>query len=363
MGYDVDPVSRKLVVNPQEAEAVKLIFQMYSEGCGYSEILAVLHGKGCQTKNGKEFQKNSLYSILTNPKYQGIYVFNRSSAKSITGTRNTHLLKDSENIITVEGGVPQIVDEETFTQVQRRIDSHKHTGGRANAKTNYLLSGKVYCMECGRAMVGNTRYSGRNKERYVTYRCPSKRYSCSNKEINQEYLERYIVALLEKLIFNPAAMREIVKRIEEKSSSRAGDVGRERAKLQATIGKLDESISNITNVIMSGIVSAALTDKLAELEQEKAQTEAAMEKLERQETAGRKVTVDPLVIPYEYNRLKDTPGSPAYKEFIQSFVERIEVGRYGLTITVKTGLDVAPELDTVVDVRRQEVYEQRKGGS
>lgn len=361
LGYDVDPVSRKLVVNPQEAEAVKLIFQMYSEGCGYSEILTVLHGKGYQTKNGKEFQKNSLYSILTNPKYQGIYVFNRSSAKSITGTRNTHLLKDSENIITVEGGVPQIVDEETFTQVQRRIDSHKHTGGRANAKTNYLLSGKVYCMECGRAMVGNTRYSGRNKERYVTYRCPSKRYSCSNKEINQEYLERYIVALLEKLIFNPAAMREIVKKIEEKSSSRAEDAGRERVKLQAAIDKLDESISNITNVIMSGVVSAALTNKLAELEQEKAQIEADVGKLEMKETAGQEVMIDPLLIPQEYTGLRDSPSSPAYKEFIQGFIRGIEVGRYGLTVTIKTGLDVAPELDTVVDVRRQEVYEQQRG--
>lgn len=45
-------------------------------------------------------------------------------------------------------------------------------------------------------------------------------------------------------------------------------------------------------MIMSGIVSAALTDKLAELEREKAQTEVAIEKLERRETAGREVTVD-----------------------------------------------------------------------
>ena len=122
LGYDVDPVSRRLVINPQEAEAVRLIFDMYSEGCGYSEVLVALHEAGYKTKNGKEFMKNSLYSILTNPKYSGLYVFNRSSAKSITGTRNTHLLKDSEDIISIEGGVPQIVDERTFAQVQRRID-------------------------------------------------------------------------------------------------------------------------------------------------------------------------------------------------------------------------------------------------
>ena len=109
LGYDVDPATRKLIINPQEAETVKLIFSMYGEGCGYSEILTALHDMGYMTKNGNEFQKNSLYSILTNPKYQGMYVFNRSSAKSAEGTRNTHLLKDSKDIITVDGGVPQIV--------------------------------------------------------------------------------------------------------------------------------------------------------------------------------------------------------------------------------------------------------------
>lgn len=358
LGYDVDPVSRRLVINPEEAEAVRLIFSMYGEGCGYSEVLTALHNMGYRTKNGNEFQKNSLYSILTNPKYQGLYVFNRCSAKSITGTRNTHLLKDSEDIITVEGGVPQIVGEETFLAVQKRIDSHRHTGGRANAKTVYLLSGKVYCRECGRAMVGNTRYSGRNKTRYVTYRCPSKRYNCSNKEINQGYLERYVVALLEAHIFNPAAMRELAKKFEAVSDNFSDAIAEEREKLQVSLDGLDVAIANITDVIMSGIVSAALTDKLAELERQKARIETEMQKAEQRGNPDGKIMVDPLLIPQEYSKLKDAPGSPAYKGFIQSFVDRIEVGRYRLTITIKTGLDVCPALDTVLTVRRQEVYER-----
>lgn len=57
LGYDVDPVSHQLVINPQEAEAVRLIFSMYSEGCGYSEVLAALHKMDYKTKTGKEFQK------------------------------------------------------------------------------------------------------------------------------------------------------------------------------------------------------------------------------------------------------------------------------------------------------------------
>jgi len=82
---------------------------MYSKGYGYSPILDVLNAQGRKTKKGQAFIKNSLNSILTNPKYKGMYVFNRSSAKSYAGTRNTHLYKDEEEIIAIDGGCPAIV--------------------------------------------------------------------------------------------------------------------------------------------------------------------------------------------------------------------------------------------------------------
>ena len=358
LGYDVDPVSRKLVINPQEAEAVRLIFSMYSEGCGYSEVLAALHEAGYKTKNGKEFLKNSLYSILTNPKYCGIYVFNRSSAKSITGTRNTHLLKNSEEIISIEGGVPQIVDERTFAQVQRRIDSNKRIGLRNKAKTVYLLAGKVVCQVCGRRMTGNTRYSGRNKDKYVTYRCPSKHFICNNKEISQKYLDQFVVAMLEIHIFNDAAIQGIAKRIEAMSGNHSEILAEERGKLQASLDEVDEAINNITSVIMSGIVSAALTDRLTNLEQEKTQIEADMMKLEQRDSADKDTAADILSIPQKYAGLKGNINNPKYKFFVQRFIDRISVGRYELAIVLKTGLDVYPEADTELKVRRQEVYEQ-----
>lgn len=361
LGYDVDPVTRKLIINPQEAEAVKLIFSMYSEGCGYSEVIDALHEAGYKTKKGQEFLKSSLYSIITNPKYAGIYVFNRSSSKSIMGTRNTHLLKNSEDIITIEGGVPQIVDERTFFRVQKRIDSNKHIGARNKAKTVYLLAGKVFCRVCSRSMTGNTRYCGRNKAKYVTYRCPTKHYLCNNKEINQEYLDRFVMAMLEVHIFNDTAIQEIAKKIEAMSGNHTEIIAEERNKLQAKLDEVSESIINITNVIMSGIVSTALTDKLAELEQERGQIEADMLDLEQRDIADRDTEADILSIPLKYDRLKGNISNPKYKIHIQDFIEKIEVGRYELSITLKTGLDLYPALDTVLTVRRQEVYEGNGG--
>ncbi|MBE7041060.1 MAG: recombinase family protein [Ruminococcaceae bacterium] len=136
LGYDVDEQTKQLIINPYEAETVQLIFDMYSRGYGYSAILEALHSQDRRTKRGKEFMKNSLYSILTNPKYKGIYVYNRSSAKDINGRRNTHLYKNNEDIIAIDGGCPQIVDRETYEKVQDILITHKQKGGRMNAKEN-----------------------------------------------------------------------------------------------------------------------------------------------------------------------------------------------------------------------------------
>lgn len=363
LGYDVDSVTRQLIINEAEAEAVRLIFSMYAEGKGYSAILDALYEKGYKTKNGKDFMKNSLYSILTNPKYQGIYVFNKSSAKSITGTRNTHLLKDNEEIISIEGGCPQIVNQETFAKVQCRIDANKHTGGKLNAKHSYLLSGKVFCKECGRAMVGNARHSGRNKLLYVTYKCPSKKHSCSNKEINRNYLEQYVIELLEGHIFNVASMKQIARKIDQERSN-GTDIREEQAKaINEKLAETENAIANITAAVAIGMKFESLLGKLAELEEEKARLEASLIRLSSQgnvEDEAKEILIDPKHIPTEYMKVKDEPYTLAYKEFIQSFIDRITVGKYRVDIILKTGLDIFPHLDTTFTVRRQEIYETQK---
>lgn len=356
LGYDVDTDTRKLVVNPIEAEAVKLIYSMYSEGYGYSPILATLHKGGYRTKNGNEFQKNSLYSILTNPKYKGLYVFNRSSSKAADGTRNTHLQKGVEDTICIDGGCPQIVDTVTFNRVQERIKNNTHTGGRGNAKTNYLLSGYVHCKECGKAMVGNTRHSGRNKDIYVTYRCPSKRYNCANKEINRDYLEASVVALLEEKLLNTAALKKAATNIRKQAQTGQRNADELRATLQNKLSEVTQGLANVADAVAAGLLSNALITRLNELEAEKAELEAALHSIKDRDAP----IVDVQLILSEYGKVKDSPSSPAYKDFIRSFVSKIEIGRYYVTVTLKTGLDVLPTLDTTYTIRRQEIYEHQK---
>ncbi|MFR2438029.1 MAG: recombinase family protein, partial [Ruminococcus sp.] len=181
LGYDLDE-NRQLVINEWEAQAVRIIFQMFADGYGYSEIIERLNAHGYKTKRGKMFGKNSLYEILSNEKYTGVFVFNKAAARA-DGKRNNHAQKDS--YIRINGGCPAIIGKKLFAQVQQIKAKNKRNAGRYHSKEFYLLTEKLICDVCGKRMIGNLRFSGRNKTRLATYRCNTHRAMCNNKELNK----------------------------------------------------------------------------------------------------------------------------------------------------------------------------------
>jgi site-specific DNA recombinase len=174
LGYDVDRETMRLVINPFEAEAVKLIFNMYLDGKPYGEIIEALYNRGFTTKAGQQFGKNSLNSILKNPKYSGVYTYSRSAAKDVNGKRNGNAYKSDDDIIKVEGVIQAIISKEDFEKVQQCMKIRKHKVAKYRAKRTYLLSGKVYCGECGFAYTGNCRPERKHHPEYKSYRCSNK---------------------------------------------------------------------------------------------------------------------------------------------------------------------------------------------
>lgn len=356
LGYDVDPETKKLVVNPQEAEAVKLIYQMFADGESHSTIIKTLNALGYKTKKGADFIPTSLYSILTNPKYSGLYVFNRSSAKNALGTRNTHLLKDADEIITVEGGCPAIVEPSLYAKAQKRIDKNKHKGARHNAKEFYLLSGKLRCSECGKNMIAHRHIGGRNKRVYIGYYCSNKQ--CGNREIDRDRLEHYVVQLLEQEIFNEKAMQRIIQRIEKKEESGEQYQEEQRKRIRMELQEVEASIDRIVDAIATGLSSESLSAKLQGAEDKKTRLQIELLSVGGVVNNEDSIAVDPETIPAQYEVVKLSTKTERYKTFIQSFIDKIDVGKYRIQITLKTGLDRWPELDSTFYVRRQELYEK-----
>lgn len=258
LGYNVDPNTKLLVINEREAEAVKKIFQMIISGESYERIIRTLTKEGFKTKAGNDFGKNSIYEILRNPKYKGDYVWAKVASKDpITKKRNNHKLNDPENMIVIPNCIPRIVSDEEFEKVQNILKERKYRSyhSKRNRET-YLLSGKIFCGNCGARYVGNRKNSSRNKPPTITYRCNTRdrktKDACQNREINRDYLEGFVIEQIEKAIFNKEMVdiiRESFKNyIVEQNSERNAEINR----LERTIKGLEQQEKNLLNTISEG---------------------------------------------------------------------------------------------------------------
>ena len=282
-GFRVDKETHKYIIDEYEAEAVKMIFRDVADGCGYNAVLNKLNAMGYRTRLGNTFSKETLYEMLRNEKYNGVYVFSRASSKNESGRRNNHKDKPEDEQIRIPGGMPKIVDDDTFEKVQLILSSRKRHG-RRNGKRKYLLSGFIYCGICGHKYCGDTMQSGKERVVVGTYVCNNRKnhgiHSCTNLGIQQRPLEELVLQKIEEIVFNEDQIPSIIKAYHELSKETTGEVGERLRSMRQNLKTIDQKISNIVNVIAS-TGSAALTNQLIQFENEKEVLEFKIRKEER----------------------------------------------------------------------------------
>ncbi len=269
LGYSVDPVTKKFIINEHEAGAVRLIFDMYISGNSYSEIISTLNGKGYKTRRGVDFAKNSLYEILRNEKYAGIYTYVKDTSKNSTGKYVRHGGEyEADSIIRIEGGIPAIVSKEDFDKAQEKLAERKHKGARFSAKQEYLLSGKIFCGECGSPFAGNSRRPDATHPMYVSYKCTrhnQRDEKCRNPEINREKVEGAVIKKLSSVIFNPNVIPALVCEYNDYISQKSGSAKSTLESLKKELVSVENKISKAVDLMIE-TGSAAMKAKLAELE-------------------------------------------------------------------------------------------------
>ncbi len=207
LGFKI--VNKKYEVDINTVQIPKLIFEMYANGKSKTEIAAALNSKGYKTRFGGEFKMSSLDHILTNEKYIGVLHYN-----------------DEKGEIKIDGGCPAIIDKETFNVVQRRLAENKRAPARAAAKVDYLLSGKLYCGECGALMIGESGH-GTNDKVYNYYACSNhkRKKACPKKTERKDFVEWYICEAVLSLVTGEDSKHDVAKMIVAAFKKSFGDSG------------------------------------------------------------------------------------------------------------------------------------------
>lgn len=137
----------ELVVNDSEAEIVRTIFKMYSEGNGYKAIANQLNKFGYTTKRGNHFSVNGIKDILSNPVYIGKIRYN--VLQNWSEKRRRH---KNPNPLIVDGIHKPIISQELWDKVQRMLEASKGKPTRIY-DGKFPLTGILRCPECGAGMV------------------------------------------------------------------------------------------------------------------------------------------------------------------------------------------------------------------
>lgn len=266
LGYDVNP-DKTYSINEKESKTVQMIFQMYADGFGYTQIVDELNKHGYKTKNGIPFAQNSFHSILNNEKYTGTFIFNRSW-KKVNGKRNSHKMKPEDEIIKIKDGMPRIISDELWDKVREKMIKNKVTKGANTAKSIYLLAGKIKCGDCGHAMIGHRRHSGRNKTLYETYECSRRKRSrdCIMKGVRKDLVESIVIDSLYNNLFSNSAIEEAATKILEFTKKQSEVINADIEIFEKELKEIDKQLNNMAEAIANGFYNSAMKAKSEELE-------------------------------------------------------------------------------------------------
>ena len=232
-GYDLDSKNSTLVVNEEEAEIVRIIYDKFVHtDMGADAICNYLNQRGYTKKKvrGHElnyFARGLIMKILDNPVYTGKIAYGKNVMEKVKGTRDEYRRVKTDDYLLADGLHEAIVDEETWEAAREK---RKRTGVKWN-KTHsleheHILSGLLKCPVCGAGMAGTVRRrknkkSGEYKDDFY-YICQHRRkideeHFCDFKpSLNQNEINAEVEWFIRGMIADERFHEYIGERLQEK---------------------------------------------------------------------------------------------------------------------------------------------------
>jgi len=241
--------------DPALVPAIRRAFEMRASGSTLAQIHAELH-----LFSGI----NTYKSFFTNKLYIGILEFGD---------------------LVVENYCEPLIDMVSWSAVQKRIQEHARAKvDRLHPRRSaspYVLSGLVYCGECGSSMSANT-VTGGQRGRNEAYRCTrsKRRAGCSQGRIGRRTLEEAVLTTLRDYILLPDNLAIMVEMEQTSHGRREAQRILQLEGLRSEKKKLSSQIVNITRAVAERGHSQALLDKLTAVETQHAQLSNHIHELE-----------------------------------------------------------------------------------
>ena len=199
LGYDRGP-DGNLVINPEQAETVKLIYQLFLSGLSCYAVAQELTRRGIPTPRGNsKWNLITVKSILTNEKYKGDALLQKGYTSDFLGKKYK---KNNGEVpqYYVEGNHEAIIEPAVWEMVQEELQRRSRKGTRYSGVS--IFSSKIKCGACGN-WYGSKVWHSNEPYRKIVYRCNHKykgEQKCTTPAISESELKASFVKAVSILL-------------------------------------------------------------------------------------------------------------------------------------------------------------------
>lgn len=207
----------QLVVEPEEAKIVKLIFDNFLNGLSAESTEKQLEEMGVRSFTGGHFGNSSIRQILSNITYTGNMLFQKEYVADPI-TRKSKLNHGELPQYFVENTHEAIIPIETYRKVQDERKRRRELGALANKAINTsCFTSRIKCGICGKSYRRSGKRLKTGNGTHYVWICRTKSEkgakSCSAKIVPEETLKSVCADVLGTGEFDEAAVSEKIERI------------------------------------------------------------------------------------------------------------------------------------------------------
>lgn len=291
LGYDKKDC--RLTIIPEQAEVVRLIFELYATGkYGIRKLARELTQRGHTSSRGNSFNQLTIKHILTNPKYKGWYCGNKTQSLDYR-TKKKAFLDESEWVMHPDPNIPAIVSEELWDQANAifRERSGEVRRKATSYHNRYPYSGKIICGKHGTSF---HRQAFKTREGETEYwRC--KRYrqqgreGCGLPAIRTHEVDQVLADLFQRMV---RKKEQIIRLVLDSLADtvQSADYSAQFARIEEQIGQMEAKKDKLLELSMADAITiqefkarngrfnrqiSVLEEQLSELRRQEQQSKAA----------------------------------------------------------------------------------------
>jgi site-specific DNA recombinase len=198
-GYVYNPAAGQREIDPCQAEVVRRIFTRYTELRSFDRVSHELNEAGITALDGGIWFPIGVRRVLQNESYVGRLFYRRTRWIKVRckdgKMRRKQVARPAEEWVEIPGASPRIVDEALWQRVQQIMNDPERIARRPKPRHAYPLRGRVKCLLCGSAMVGQTMINRGHTYHYYVCRVAFDRRTgrtCSGRNVRADRLEAAI---------------------------------------------------------------------------------------------------------------------------------------------------------------------------